>query len=60
MYKALVAQGGLGGFWWEPAWIPVKVGWENWQFNKDASDKYGTGWMSLKYHNQHYYHVKHS
>ncbi len=46
MYKALVAQGGLGGFWWEPAWIPVKVGWENWQFNKDASDKYGTGWAS--------------
>lgn len=46
MYKALVAQGGLGGFWWEPAWIPVKAGWENWQFNKDASDKYGTGWAS--------------
>ncbi|WGN90037.1 glycosyl hydrolase 53 family protein [Ligilactobacillus faecis] len=46
MYKALVAQGGLGGFWWEPAWIPVKAGWENWQYNKDASDKYGTGWAS--------------
>ena len=46
MYKALVAQGGLGGFWWEPAWIPVKAGWENWQFNKEASDKYGTGWAS--------------
>ncbi|KRL87166.1 glycosyl hydrolase 53 protein [Ligilactobacillus apodemi DSM 16634 = JCM 16172] len=46
MYKALIAQGGLGGFWWEPAWIPVKAGWENWQYNKDASDKYGTGWAS--------------
>ena len=46
MYKALVAQAGLGSFWWEPAWIPVKAGWENWQFNKDASDKYGTGWAS--------------
>ena len=46
MYKALVAGNGLGGFWWEPAWIPVKAGWDNWQYNKDASDIYGTGWAS--------------
>lgn len=46
MYKALVAGNGLGGFWWEPAWIPVKAGWDNWQYNKDASDTYGTGWAS--------------
>ncbi|WP_311408492.1 glycosyl hydrolase 53 family protein, partial [Liquorilactobacillus uvarum] len=46
MYQVLVKQGGLGAFYWEPAWIPVKAGWDNWQYNKDAADLYGTGWAS--------------
>ncbi len=46
MYKALVAQGGVGGFYWEPAWIPDKAGWQNWDYNKKMSDIYGTGWAS--------------
>ncbi|WKB70603.1 glycosyl hydrolase 53 family protein [Ligilactobacillus ruminis] len=46
MYKALVAGGGLGAFYWEPAWVPVKAGWTNWDYNKKASDQYGTGWCS--------------
>ncbi len=37
---------GLGAFYWEPAWIPVKAGWINWKYNKDMADKYGTGWAS--------------
>lgn len=47
MYKTLTSHdNGLGGFYWEPAWIPVKAGWTNWQYNKEAADKYGTGWAS--------------
>ncbi|KRM96760.1 hypothetical protein FC19_GL000276 [Liquorilactobacillus aquaticus DSM 21051] len=46
MYQVLVKQGGLGAFYWEPAWIPVKAGWDNWQYNKSAADLYGTGWAS--------------
>ena len=46
MYKALIAGNGVGGFYWEPAWIPVKAGWDNWQFNKEMSNLYGTGWAS--------------
>ncbi len=34
MYKALVNQNGVGAFYWEPAWIPVKAGYDNWDYNK--------------------------
>ena len=37
---------GLGAFYWEPAWIPVKAGWSNWEYNKEIADIYGTGWAS--------------
>lgn len=46
MYKALIAGNGVGGFYWEPAWIPDKAGWQNWDYNKKMSDLYGTGWAS--------------
>ena len=47
MYKVLTEQdNGLGGFYWEPGWIPVKAGWTNWEYNKEVADKYGTGWAS--------------
>lgn len=46
MYRALIAQGGVGGFYWEPAWIPDKAGWQNWDYNKKMSDVYGTGWAN--------------
>ena len=46
MYKALVNQNGVGAFYWEPAWIPVKAGYDNWDYNKKVSDIYGTGWAS--------------
>ncbi|AVL00958.1 glycosyl hydrolase 53 family protein [Pediococcus inopinatus] len=36
----------LGAFYWEPAWIPVKAGWDNYQYNRDASVKYSTGWAT--------------
>ncbi|WP_455538581.1 glycosyl hydrolase 53 family protein [Terrisporobacter sp.] len=39
-------KNGLGAFYWEPAWIPVKPGWANWEYNKQVADKYGTGWAS--------------
>lgn len=46
-YKTILSQSnGLGAFYWEPAWIPVKAGWANWQYNKEMADKYGTGWAS--------------
>ncbi len=47
MYKELLSHdNGLGAFYWEPAWIPVKAGWINWKENKEIADKYGTGWAS--------------
>lgn len=42
----LQQSNGLGAFYWEPAWIPVKAGWQNWQYNRQAAEKYGTGWVS--------------
>ncbi len=36
----------LGAFYWEPAWIPVKAGWDNYQYNRDMDEKYGTGWAT--------------
>ena len=47
LYDTLGNQdNGLGAFYWEPAWIPVKAGWNNWEYNKEIADKYGTGWAS--------------
>lgn len=46
-YKTVLSKAnGLGAFYWEPAWIPVKAGWINWQYNKDVANKLGTGWAS--------------
>lgn len=46
-YKTILSQdNGLGSFYWEPAWIPVKAGWVNWQYNREIADQYGTGWAS--------------
>ncbi len=42
--------GGLGVFYWEPAWIPVEVWTEGdtgiYESNKAAWEKYGCGWAS--------------
>ena len=47
MYDAILSNdNGLGIFYWEGAWIPVKAGWTNWKYNKEMADKYGTGWAS--------------
>lgn len=46
LYKTIVAGNGLGAFYWEPTWIPVKAGWDNWQYNDAASEQYGTGWSN--------------
>ena len=46
MYKAIIAGGGVGSFYWEPAQIAVKAGWDNWSYNKEMSNVYGTGWAS--------------
>ena len=46
MYKQLVAGNGLGAFYWEPAWIPDKAGWVNWQYNDAMSEVFGTGWAN--------------
>ncbi len=46
-YKTVLSKAnGLGAFYWEPAWIPIKAGWINWQYNKDIANKLGTGWAS--------------
>ena len=48
MYKAILSNdNGLGAFYWEPAWIPVKAGWNNWEYNKLMGDVQGTGWASI-------------
>jgi arabinogalactan endo-1,4-beta-galactosidase len=48
LYKGILSQpNGLGAFYWEPEWIPVKAGWSNWQYNKEISALYGTGWSSV-------------
>lgn len=47
MYDAVLTNdNGLGIFYWEGAWIPVKPGWTNWKYNREMADKYGTGWAS--------------
>lgn len=50
VWKTVMQNGygkALGAFYWEPAWIPVKAGWDNYQYNRDISVKYGTGWVVL-------------
>lgn len=35
LYDAILSNdNGLGAFYWEGAWIPVKAGWVNWKYNK--------------------------
>lgn len=47
LYKTVLSQdNGLGAFYWEGAWIPVRAGWTNWEYNKKVADEYGTGWAS--------------
>ena len=47
IYETVLSQdNGLGAFYWEPSWIPVKAGWNNWKENKEIADQYGTGWAS--------------
>ena len=47
LYDAVTSQeNGLGAFYWEPAWIPVKAGWINKDYNYQASEKYGSGWAN--------------
>ncbi|MCO7163972.1 glycosyl hydrolase 53 family protein [Anaerostipes hadrus] len=47
LYKTVMSKGnGLGAFYWEGAWIPVRAGQTYWKYNKEQADKYGTGWAS--------------
>ena len=47
LYTAILSgDNGLGAFYWEGAWIPVKAGWVNWKYNKEVADQYGTGWAA--------------
>ena len=46
LYKSLVARGGVGAFYWEPAQIAVRAGWNSWNYNKQLANVYGTGWAS--------------
>lgn len=47
MYKAILSHAnGLGAFYWEPAWVPTRAGWDNWQYNKNIAQQYGTGWAN--------------
>ena len=48
VYSTIMSNdNGLGAFYWEPAWIAVKAGTDNWNnYNSPANKKYGTesGW----------------
>ena len=47
LYSSAMSNGNiLGTFWWEPAWIPAKAGWNYYQYNIDASSVYGCGWAT--------------
>ncbi|WP_244661447.1 glycosyl hydrolase 53 family protein, partial [Lactobacillus nasalidis] len=46
LYKSLVQGGGVGAFYWEPAQIAVRAGWNSWNYNKQLANVYGTGWAS--------------
>lgn len=47
LYDAILSNDkGLGAFYWEGAWIPVKAGWVNWKYNKEMANEFGTGWAT--------------
>lgn len=47
LYDAILSNdNGLGAFYWEAAWIPVKAGWVNWKYNKEMANEFGTGWAT--------------
>ena len=47
LYDAILSNdNGLGAFYWEGAWIPVKAGWVNWKYNKEMANELGTGWAT--------------
>lgn len=47
LYNAILSNdNGLGAFYWEGAWIPVRAGWVNWKYNKEMANKFGTGWAA--------------
>lgn len=47
LYDAILSNdNGLGAFYWERAWIPVKAGWVNWKYNKEMANEFGTGWAT--------------
>ena len=47
LYDAILSNdNGLGAFYWEGAWIPVKAGWVNWKYNKEMANEFGTGWAT--------------
>ena len=47
LYDAILSNdNGLGAFYWEGAWIPVKAGWVNWKYNKEMTNEFGTGWAT--------------
>ena len=47
LYDAILSNdNGLGAFYWDGAWIPVKAGWVNWKYNKEMANEFGTGWAT--------------
>ena len=47
LYNAILSNdNGLGAFYWEGAWIPVRAGWVNWNYNKEMANEFGTGWAA--------------
>ena len=47
LYDAILSNdNGLGAFYWEGAWIPVKACWVNWKYNKEMANEFGTGWAT--------------
>lgn len=47
LYNAILSNdNGLGAFYWEGTWIPVRAGWVNWKYNKEMANEFGTGWAA--------------
>lgn len=47
LYNAILSNdNGLGAFYWEGAWVPVRAGWVNWKYNKEMANEFGTGWAA--------------
>lgn len=47
LYNAILSNdNGLGAFYWEGAWIPVRAGWVNWKYNKEMANEFRTGWAA--------------